>query len=283
MSKPRIWTAVGSCKRHTALAGLRAGSVAALLALTAHAEIANDPDQELASFKVAPGFEVNLFASEKDGVVKPIQMRWDERGRLWVIGSKTYPQIKPGEEPADQVVILEDTDHDGKADKTTVFADGLMIPTGLEIAPGKGNACYVGEGPKLWLMTDTDGDGRADKREVVLRGFGTGDNHQNINSFRWSPAGELLFCQGLHAHARVETVWGISSLDQAGLWRYRPRMGRLDGFYGGSADPQNPWGLGFTHLAQPIVVAGNNGTMYYPVPEMIRGLHRGRRAAGSGP
>jgi putative heme-binding domain-containing protein len=252
---------------------------AALLAIsgTAQAEITNDPTQELASFKVAPGFEVNLFASEKDGVVKPIQMRWDERGRLWVIGSKTYPQIKPGEEPSDQVVILEDTDHDGKADKTTVFADGLMIPTGLEIAPGPGNACYVGEGPKLWLMTDTDGDGRADKREVVLRGFGTGDNHQNINSFRWSPAGELLFCQGLHAHARVETVWGISALDQAGLWRYRPREGRLDGFYGGPADPQNPWGWVFTHWAQPIVVAGNNGTMYYPAPEMIRGFQGGRR------
>ena len=245
----------------------------------ARAQIGNDPGEEFASFKVAPGFEVNLFASEKEGVVKPIQMRWDERGRLWVIGSKTYPQVKPGEEPNDQVIILEDTDHDGRADKMTVFADGLMIPTGLEIAPGSGktSACYVGEGPKLWLLTDTDGNGRADKREVVLRGFGTGDNHQNINSFRWSPGGELLFCQGLHAHARVETPWGVSSLDQAGLWRWRPREQRLDGFYGGPADPQNPWGWVFTKWAQPIVVAGNNGTMYYPAPELIRGWQGGRR------
>ena len=72
---------------------------------TAAAEDRDDPAVEQASFKLAPGFEVNLWASEKEGVVKPIQMRWDERGRLWVIGSSTYPQIKPGEEPNDKVLI----------------------------------------------------------------------------------------------------------------------------------------------------------------------------------
>lgn len=254
--------------------------LAHLVVAAARGQVGNAPSEEFASFKVAPGFEVNLFASEAEGVVKPIQMRWDERGRLWVIGSKTYPQLKPGEEPNDQVLILEDTNHDGRADKTTVFADGLMIPTGLEIAPGtgKGAACYVGEGARLWLMTDSDGDGRADRREVVLRGFGTGDNHQNINSFHWTPAGELVFCQGLHGFARVETPWGISTLNQAGLWRLRPREQRLDVFYGGPADPQNPWGWVFTRWAQPIVVAGNSGTMYYPTPELIRGWEGGRRA-----
>jgi putative heme-binding domain-containing protein len=266
------------------------------------------PETELASFKLPPGFEINLFASERDGVMKPIQMRWDARGRLWVIGSTTYPQIKPGEEPNDKVWILEDTKGGGYADKVTVFADGLMIPTGLEIAavgvpgstgvpPGTSSAkapppqnpplpggtpvlpsaCYIGEGPKLWLMTDTDGDGRADKKEVVLRGFGTGDNHQNINSFRWSPGGELMFCQGLHAHARIETPHGIVGLDEAGLWRFRPREHRLDAFFGGAADPQNPWGWTFTKWGQPLISAGNSGNMYYPVPEMIRGFQGGRR------
>lgn len=243
----------------------------------------DDPAAELASFKVADGFEVDLFASEKDGIIKPIQMRWDERGRLWVIGSATYPQVKPTDEPNDKVWILEDSDGDGKADKTTVFADGLMIPTGLEIAPWRlhakpsGAAVYVGEGTKLWLMTDADGDGQADSKEVVVRGFGTGDNHQNINSFRWSPGGELMFCQGLHAFSRVETPHGIVKLDEAGLWRFRPREHRLDAFFGGAADPQNPWGWVWTKWGQPIVVAGNNGAMYYPMPEMIRGWQGGRR------
>jgi glucose/arabinose dehydrogenase len=261
--------------------------------LCAQAPDKDDPAAELASFKLADGFEANLFASEKDGIIKPIQMRWDERGRLWVIGSKTYPQVKPDEEPNDKVWILEDTDHDGRADKTTVFADGLMIPTGIEMAPvkktaegaekvnsapaGLPSAAYIGEGTKLWLMTDTDGDGKADKREVVLRGFGTGDNHQNINSFRWSPGGELMFCQGLHAFARVETAFGIVQLNEAGIWRWRPNEGRLDAFFGGKADPQNPWGWVWTRFGQPLVAAGNNGTYFDPLPEMIRGWQEGRR------
>lgn len=241
------------------------------------------PATELASFKMAPGFEANLFASEQDGVIKPIQIRWDARGRLWVVQSTTYPQVKPGEDPNDQILILEDTDGDGRSDKTTVFADGLMIPTGLELAPiadadGKRrSACYVGEGTKLWLLTDTDGDDKADKKEIVFRGFGTGDNHQNINSFRWSPGGELFFCQGLHANSRVETPSGISGLDEAGLWRMRPRVQELDGFYGGHADPQNPWGYVWTDWGQPIVVAGNSGGIFYPTPELIRGFQKGRR------
>jgi putative heme-binding domain-containing protein len=277
----------------------------------------DDPAAELASFKLPPGFQANLFASEKDGVIKPIQIRWDTRGRLWVIGSQTYPQLVPGEEPNDKVLILEDTNGDGVCDKTTVFADGLMIPTGLEIAPtpaatardfnaesakgaetrrGKENenpsanlsnssapsalnpsACYLGEGTKLLLLTDTDGDEKCDKREVVLRGFGTGDNHQNINSFRWSPGGELFFSQGLHAHARIETPYGIVPLDEAGFWRYRPREGRLDSFYGGPAEPQNPWGFVWTDWGQMLMCAGNNGGIYWPLPEMIRGYRYGKR------
>ena len=153
------------------------------------------PAAELASFTLAEGFTASLFASETDGVVKPIQIRFDARGRLWVIGSTVYPQIQPGQDPQDKVLILEDTDGDGRSDKTTVFAEGLMIPTGLEtIADGTG--CYVGHGPELLLLKDTDGDDRADQRTVVLRGFGTADNHQNINSFTWDPNGNLWFSQG---------------------------------------------------------------------------------------
>ncbi|HVY69064.1 MAG TPA: PVC-type heme-binding CxxCH protein [Verrucomicrobiae bacterium] len=224
----------------------------------------------MASFKVAPGFEVNLFASEKDGVVKPIQSRFDASGRLYVIGSTVYPQLQPGQQPNDKVIILEDTDGDGRADKTTVFADGLFIPTGLEIGDG---GVYVGNSTELLHLRDTDGDGRADERRVVLRGFGTGDNHQNINSFQWGPSGELMFSQGLHSNARVETPWGIERLDRAGIWRLRPRLLRLDPFFGGEMAPHNPWGFVFDSWGQPLVLAGNGHGIYYPVPVMIRG-HR---------
>src|SRR5580700_255127 len=89
-----------------------------------------DPELERKSFQVADGFEVNLFAADPL-LAKPIQMNFDAAGRLWVACSETYPQIKPGQQANDKIIVLEDTKGNGKADKTTVFADGLLIPTGL--------------------------------------------------------------------------------------------------------------------------------------------------------
>src|SRR5689334_17495712 len=146
-----------------------AGVLAALVlprnarAAESAAEESDDPAAELASFQVADGFEVKLFASEKDGVQKPIQMRFDARGRIWVIGSTVYPQLQPGQAPNDKVLILEDTNHDGICDKTTVFADGLMIPTGIEVGHG---GAYVGHGTELLFLKDTNGDDKADERRV---------------------------------------------------------------------------------------------------------------------
>src|SRR5437867_8149533 len=243
---------------------------ALLVVFSAVAADRDDPASELASFKLAAGFEANLFASEADGIVKPIQSRFDARGRLWVIGSTVYPQLEPGQAPNDKVIILEDTDGDGRADKSTVFADGLFIPTGIEIGDG---GCYVGNSTELLLLRDNDGDGKADERRVVLRGFGTGDNHQNINSFQWSPGGELWFSQGLHAHSRVETPWGVEKLDQAGLWRLRPRLLRLDPFFGSEMAPHNPWGFVFDDWNRMFVLAGNGHGIFDPLPVLIRG-HR---------
>ena len=122
-----------------------------LLASTALAqrdlkEIPNtDPAVEQATFKLAPGMEVNLFAQEPM-IHKPIQMAWDEKGRLWVASSAIYPHVKPGQTETDRIVVLEDTDNDGKADKSTVFYEGLLIPTG--ILPGDGGA-YVANSTEL--------------------------------------------------------------------------------------------------------------------------------------
>jgi putative heme-binding domain-containing protein len=226
----------------------------------------HDPAEELASFQIADGFEVSLFASESDGLIKPIQIRFDARGRLWVIGSAVYPQLEPGQKPNDKVLILEDTDHDGRVDSVKTFADGLMIPTGLELTK---DGAYIGHGTELLLLRDTDGDDRADERTVVLRGFGTGDNHQNINSFTWSPSGELWMCQGLHILSRVETIHGLVELNKAGIWRYRPNAQRLEGFYGSEFEPQNPWGHVFNEWNEHIVLAGNNSSPIFPDPGLV--------------
>lgn len=243
------------------------GFVASASLLLAQPAEDRSAEAELASFTVLPEFEVNLFASEANGVVKPIQIRFDPRGRLWVIGSTVYPQLEPGQKPDDKILILEDTDRDGRADKTTVFADGLMIPTGIELGHG---GVYLGHGTDLLFLKDTDGDDKADEREVLFRGFGTGDNHQNINSFTFGPGGELWMCQGLHTHSNVETAYGIKRLHKAGIWRLRPLLGKLEGFYGSEFEPQNPWGYVFTRFGEPILIAGNNSSIIYPVPGLTR-------------
>ncbi|HYE99663.1 MAG TPA: PVC-type heme-binding CxxCH protein, partial [Planctomycetota bacterium] len=240
--------------------------IAALLLLS----FQHDPETQLKAFQPHAGCEVNLFASEKDGIANPIQCRWDERGRLWVICSWAYPQLKPGEAPDDQVVVLEDTDGDGRSDKSTIFARGLLMPMGIELGDG---GVYVGTSTELLHFRDVDGDLRADERRVVLNGFGTGDSHQNINNFRWSPGGELWFCQGLHAYSRVETPWGVERLDGAGVWRFHPKRMRLDPFLHGSMGAHNPWGLDFDDWGQPIMAAGNGHGIYHMVPGMIRAEH----------
>src|SRR5258707_4579213 len=155
-----------------------------------------DPELERKTFQVAPGFEVTLFAADPL-LAKPIQMNFDPQGRLWVASSEVYPQIKPGQVANDKVIVLEDTDGDGKADKTTVCADGLLIPTGVE--PGDGGA-YVADSTDLLHLKDTRGTGRADQRRVVLSGFGTEDTHHILHTLRWGPDGMLYFNQSIYIH-----------------------------------------------------------------------------------
>jgi putative heme-binding domain-containing protein len=226
------------------------------------------PEGEMATFEMDEGFEVNLFADESDGVANPIAIRFGPRGRLWVLCTWAYPQLEPDDVPDDKLLILEDTDKDGRADKKTIFADKLDMPTGFALGHG---GVYLGEGTDLVHLKDTDGDDRADTRDVVFTGFGTGDTHQNINSFAWSPGGELMFCQGLHTFSRVETPWGIERLDEHGFWRLRPRRRQLDAFYGGSG--ANPWGIAFDRWGAPLIKSGS-GAM---VSEMLSNLvHSGR-------
>lgn len=222
------------------------------------------PDVEKATFKVRDGFDVNLFASEADGLVKPLSMRWDERGRLWAACSPSYPQLVPGEPHGDYILVCEDTNADGKADKFHKFADGLTMPMGIEFAADGG--VYVCESMQLALFRDTNGDGVSDSREVVLSGFGTGDSHQMINSLRWGPDGCLWFSQGLHIFSRIETPHGIVRFDRAGLWRFDPRTWKLQGFFGNAAAGANCWGVTFDDWGQVFHCAADNTPGFFTTP-----------------
>lgn len=225
------------------------------------------PDEQLASFQILDGFAVNLFASEADGIIKPVQIRWDERGRLWVACSPSYPQIKPGEKANDYVLVCEDTDGDGKADKFHKFVEGLFMPAGIELGDG---GLYVAQGTELLHFKDTDGDDKADTSRIVLGGFGTADSHQMINCISWGFGGELWFTQGHHIYSRVETPYGVETLNRAGLWRLRPRTGHLDPFFQWSSAGANCWGVVTTDHGQPFHKSGANIGGYYSTPGLVR-------------
>ena len=226
------------------------------------------PDEQLATFTTAPGYRVNLFASERDGVVNPTQFSWDERGRLYVACSPSYPQSLASAEPSDYILVCEDSDGDGRADKSWKFAEGLTMVQGVE--PGAGGV-YVCDFDRLLHLRDTDGDGRADERRVVFSGFGVGDTHQLVNSICHGPDGSLWFSQGLHAMSRVETPWGIARLDRAAIWRLRPRTMRLEGFFGGGMAGANCWGVAFDDFGQVFHKSGDRPQGYWSVPGMVRG------------
>jgi len=226
-------------------------------------------EEEVASFTIRKGFKINLFASEADGIINPVKMTWDERGRLWVACSPTYPQIKPGARRKDYILICEDTNNDGKADKFTKFAEGLFMPMGIEFGDG---GVYVCEGTQLIHLTDTDGDDKADTQKVILSGFGTGDAHQKINSISWGPSGELWFTQGHHIFSRVETPYGIKRLDKSAIWRYRPRRGLLQGFFNESTAGYNNWGVNYDDWGQLFHNSGADKG-YYTIPGMIPTLN----------
>jgi len=203
----------------------------------------HSPADELKAFNIDPRFEVNCFASEEDFpdlFKKPIQIRWDTRGRLWVSTSVTYPQVYPGQEPQDQILILEDTNRDGKADKCSVWADKLQIPLSFEFGDG---GVYCSEQPNLIHLKDTDGDGKADSKKIILTGFGTEDSHHALHDFTWSPDGALIFRESIFHHSQVETAYGPVRARESSFFRFDTHTQKLQAF--GSYISTNPWGICF--------------------------------------
>ena len=253
----------------TGLRGARLRGVAtvvfvALLAFTSPAHAQRDlkdippPDPELErqTLQLADGLEINLFAADPL-LAKPIQMNFDAAGRLWIASSETYPQIAPGQKANDKIIVLEDIDADGKADKTHVFADGLLIPTGIE--PGAYNGkpgAFVANSTELIHLTDADGDLKADSRTTLLSGFGTEDTHHILHTLRWGPDGRLYMNQSIYIHSHIETPYGVRRLNAGGIWQYHPPTQRLEVFSRGWV---NAWGHHFDKWGNSFVTDGAGG------------------------
>ena len=223
------------------------------------------------TFDVAPELEVTLWAENPD-LAKPIHMNFDPEGRLWVASSSVYPQIEPGKEANDKILILEDTDKDGKADKTTVFADGLLIPTGVE--PGDGGA-YVANSTELLFFKDHNGDGQADEKRVMLSGFGTEDTHHILHTLRWGHDGQLYMNQSIYIHSHIETPHGVVRLDSGGILNLRPPTQELGIHMKGLI---NSWGHHFDKFGQSFATdgAGHEGINWI-IPQAMYVTYEGAR------
>ncbi|MEL6925669.1 MAG: PVC-type heme-binding CxxCH protein, partial [Bacteroidota bacterium] len=205
---------------------------------------------------------VNLFASEKDfDLANVMAINFDDRGRLWALTMPSYPHYLPGETPRDKILILEDTDKDGRADRQTIFADSLYLPTGFELGNG---GVYVAEQSNLLFLEDTDGDDRADRKKILLQGFGTEDSHHAPSAFEWGPDGALYFHQGKFAHSQIETSYGSVKVKDGCTFRYEPYTERLETFI--NYDYLNPWGQVFDEYGRQFVADASDGSNFYGNP-----------------
>jgi putative membrane-bound dehydrogenase-like protein len=217
------------------------------------------PEESLKHWVAPPGFTVSLFASEPE-IVKPICMAWDARGRLWIAETLDYPnEQRPPGEGRDRIKICEDTDHDGKADKFTVFADHLSIPTGMVFANG---GLIVIEGGHTLFLKDTNGDDQADVRQILFEGWGMGDTHATASNLRW---GLDNWVWGVVGYSGFNgTVGGKPTRFSMGFFRFKPDGSELEFI---RSSNNNTWGLGFSE--EGIVfgsTANNNPSMYLPIP-----------------
>lgn len=221
----------------------------------------------LAKLKVPEGYKIDLFASEVEfkDLANPVQMSFDNKGRLWVATMPSYPHYKPGDsKPDDKLIILEDTNNDGKADKQTVFVDGLHLPLGFEFAP---EGVYVSQGTNLKLFTDTNGDDKADKEEIILSGFDDHDTHHNSSAFCADPSGAIYSGEGVFLHTNVETAYGTVRATNGGFYRYSPQLRKLDRI--AQLSIPNPWGIAFDEWGQPFFAETSGPDVRWMTPGTV--------------
>ncbi len=215
-------------------------------------------------FMIPSGYEINLFASEHDfPLEKPVNMVFDAKGRLWVALIPSYPHYFPGQKPNDRIVILEDTDGDGRADKQTVFADKLYLPLSFEFWNG---GLLVSAEPNLIFLKDTDGDDKADYQEILLHGFGTEDSHHALHAFTYGQDGALYWHEGVFLHTQSETPYGPVRGRDGATYRYEPRTGKLSNYI--SYNYNNPWGNVFDRWGVHYIGDASDGKNYYATPMM---------------
>ncbi|WP_297335408.1 PVC-type heme-binding CxxCH protein [Algoriphagus sp.] len=227
----------------------------------------NYGEEALETIQVPEGYQIELFASEEEfpDLANPVQLSFDNRGRLWVATMPSYPHYKPGDpKPQDKLIILEDTDGDGKADKQTVFADNLHLPVGFELAA---EGVYVSQLPNLVLLEDTDGDDRADQKTILLSGFDDHDTHHAISAYSTDESGAIYMAEGVFLHTNVETSYGPVRATNGGFYRYEPKRHKLERV--NQVAIPNPWGIAFDDWGQNFYLETSGPNLNWMLPGSV--------------
>lgn len=225
-------------------------------------------EEALSKLHTAPGYKIDLFASEKEfpDLANPVQISFDSKGRLWVATMPSYPHYKAGDgKPNDKIIILEDTDGDGKADKQSIFADHLHLPIGFEFAP---EGVYLSQGKNLVLLKDTDNDGKADHKEVILSGFDDHDTHHAHSAYSMDPSGAIFMAEGVFLHTNVETSYGPVRGVNGGFYRYAPQTKKLERV--AQVSIPNPWGIATDEWGQTIYLETSGPDVRWMLPGSIK-------------
>ena len=225
-------------------------------------------DEAIQHFTLPEGYKISLFAAESEwpDLQKPVQMTFDNKGRLWVAVLPSYPHYRPGDpKPDDKILIYEDTDGDGRADKQTVFARGLHLPIGFEITA---EGVYVSQQPNLVLLKDLNGDDQADVTELLLHGFDSHDTHHAISAFTADASGSFYMQEGRFLHSQVETPYGCIRSNDGGVYRFDPKSWRLERY--SQYDYNNPWGISFDEWGQDFISDASSGNNFWLLPLSLK-------------
>jgi putative heme-binding domain-containing protein len=216
------------------------------------------PAESLKTIQVPEGFEVNLFASEEmfPDLANPVQLQVDNKGRLWAASWNSYPKWQPGDELKDSLMIFEDTNGDGVADKRKIFAH-VHNPLGFEFW---GGGVLVTSGPDLLFLKDTDGDDKADVRYPILQGLGTSDTHHAANNLIYGPDGGIYWQSGIFLVHNHETPWKQNlNTGGSGMYRFDPRTFAITPI---AANSPNPHGTAFDRWGYLYANDGTGGKSY---------------------
>jgi putative membrane-bound dehydrogenase-like protein len=240
------------------------GLLVALVALPLTAQDRPLPPNEASLRMTLPaGFRATLFAGEPD-LVQPIAFTFDDRGRLWVVESYSYPNWTKEKEGKDRVLIFEDADGDGRFDKRTVFWDKGANLSGIQIGFGGVWLCAT---PNLLFLPDRDGDDRPDgPPEVVLDGWDLKAKHNVFNALQWGPDGWLYGCNGISSNSLVGKP-GTPDKDRVPLncsvWRYHPTRRLFEVVAWGTT---NPWGLDWDDYGEMFITNCVIDHLWHVVP-----------------